>query len=115
MSGMENAHALVLGIERPIEQSKRTLAVISRAYLPNAWTGFLEFMTAHPGIQERQARVLPLVLEPARMVPDGRGLSREVALHLGMLVSLNLNERHIDQFTRLIRTLQSPLPRAWGR
>lgn len=101
--------ALVLGIERAIEQSKRMVAVISRAYLADAWSGFQEVMAAHLSVQERRARVLPLLLEPALLAADGRGLNREAALHLGMLAPINLSDRYTDPFARLIRALQSPL------
>jgi hypothetical protein len=111
----EPGSALVIGIERAIEQSKRTIAVISRAYLADAWTGFQEVVATHLGIQERQARVLPLVFDPTLMASDGRGLSREVALHLGILVPLDMNNRYTDPFAKLVNTLKSPLPPLFGR
>ncbi len=107
--------ALVLGIERAIEQSKRMVAVISRVYLADAWTGFQEMMAAHLSVQEQKARMLPLVIEPELMAPDGRTLGRDVALHLAALTPLNLHDHHVDQMARLIRALQSPLLRTWGR
>jgi hypothetical protein len=107
--------ALVLGIERAIEQSKRTVAVISRAYLTGEWNAFENVMALTLGVTESKARLLPLVLEPDLLGPDGRSLGPAAPLRLRQATCINMQAQWIDPFKRLIDAVRSPLPGLSGR
>lgn len=94
---------VVVGAERGIEQAKRTIIVLSDAYLADHMATFQNVMGQTMGIQEGQYRLLPLRIAP---------LTTPVPMRLKMLATLNFAEsqRIEAEFERLIRALHGPLP-----
>lgn len=99
--------SLVVGIERAITQSKRTVLVLSNTFLADEdhLVYFQSTLAAAMGVLERQARILPLIVEPI-------DLSR-LPMWLSSLMPLNLADPYAGQanLDRLIRVLQGPVPR----
>ncbi len=98
--------ARVVGIERAIRQSRRTVVVLSEAYLSNQLAAFENTMAQTMGLQEGAYRLLPVKIEA---IDESRLPTR-----LSMLTTLNLAHpgRADREFDRLIRALQGPLPRS---
>jgi hypothetical protein len=84
--------ARVVNIERGISQAKRTVVVLSDAYLADHMANFENILAQTMGIQEGAYRL------PVR---------------LGMPTTLNLTHptRAEREFSRLVQVLQGPLPR----
>ena len=101
--------ALVLGIERAIGQAKRTVAVISRAYLDSEWNAFENVLALTLSVAESKARLLPLALDPELLTADGRTLGPAAPLRLQQAYAINMQARWIDPYRRLIDALRSPL------
>lgn len=97
--------ARVVNIERGIQQAKRTIIVLSEAYLSNTMAEFENTLGQAMGIQEGTYRLLPV----KSMALD----SNRLPTRLSMLTTLDLSHprRAEREFTRLIRALQSPLPK----
>lgn len=95
----------VVSIPRGIKQAKRTLVVLSEAYLADNWAHFEQVVGQTIGIQEGAYRVLPVKIAPLDEQQIPVGLSRMVIMDFS-------NPRHVERrFERLIRTLQESLPR----
>jgi len=97
--------ARVVNMERGIRQSKRTVIVLSQAYLNDAVAGFENILGQTMGIQEGTYRLLPIQSEPID--------SSKLPTRLSMLSILDLSyPRHAEKgFERLVSALQGPLPR----
>ncbi|MEA5464064.1 caspase family protein [Leptothoe sp. PORK10 BA2] len=97
--------ARVVNMERGIRQSKRTIVVLSQAYLNDVVAGFENILGQTMGIQEGTYRLLPVQSEPID--------SNKLPTRLSMLSILNLSHprRAEKGFERLVSALQGPLPR----
>ncbi|MDH7486281.1 MAG: caspase family protein [Anaerolineae bacterium] len=97
--------ARVVGIERGIRQAKRTVLVLSEAYLADRMADFENVLAQTMSIQEGSYRLLPVRIGP---LDEGR-----LPVRLGMLTTLDLAHprRAEREFDRLLRALQGPLPR----
>lgn len=105
--------ARVVGIERGIRQAKRTVVVLSEAYLADHVADFENVLAQTTSIQEGSYRLLPVKMSP---LDESR-----LPLRLGMLTTLDLStllkaglthpRRAEREFDRLLRALQGPLPR----
>jgi hypothetical protein len=97
--------ARVVTIERGIRQAKRTVLVLSDAYLASHIADFENILAQTLGIQEGSYRLLPIKIAPID--------ERRLPVRLSMLTMLDFTrparaERELD---RLGRALQGPLPR----
>jgi hypothetical protein len=97
--------ARVVNIERGITQAKRTVVVLSEAYLADHVADFENVVAQTMGVQEGAYRLLPI-----KFAPLGEG---QLPLRLSMLTALDLSHprRAGREFDRLVRALQGPLPR----
>jgi hypothetical protein len=95
--------ALVLGIERAIQQSRRMLLVLSPAYVRDQWAAFQNEMGQHLSIEERKARLCPVIMAPFDQQLLRGGLQ--------MLAKIDLTDSYLKKINmeRLISTLKSPL------
>jgi Caspase domain/TIR domain len=96
--------ARVVGIERGIKQSRRTLVVLSPSYLADHLAAFENTLGQTLGIQEGTYRLLPVKIAQID--------EKQLPLRLSMLnmVDLTHPNRSIREFDRLMRALQGPLP-----
>jgi hypothetical protein len=94
----------IIGGERAIRQAKRTVVVLSDAYLADAMAEFENVLSQTMSIQEGSYRLLPVTISP---LAQGR-----LPVRLSMLESLDLaHPRRAERnFERLIKALQGPLP-----
>jgi hypothetical protein len=97
--------ARVVNIERGIRQAKRTVVVLSKAYLSNTMAEFENTLGMAMGIQEGTYRLLPV----KSMTLD----SSRLPTRLSMLTTLDLSHppRAEREFQRLVQALKSPLPK----
>ena len=97
--------ARVVGVERGIRESKRTVVVLSEAYLADHMADFENVLGQTMGIQEGAYRLLPVKIAP---LDEGR-----LPVRLSQLVTLDLTHprRAEREFERLVRALQGPLPK----
>jgi hypothetical protein len=95
----------VVSIPRGIRQAKRTLVVLSEAYLADKWAHFEHVIGQTIGIQEGSYRVLPVNISPLSEDKLPVNLSRMVIIDFS-------NPRHLERrFEHLIRSLKEPLPK----
>ncbi len=96
--------ARVVNVERGIRQAKRTVVVLSDAYLADTMADFQNTLAQTMGIQEGAYRLLPVRIAP---VDESRYPTR-----LSMLTTLDLSHprRAEREFERLVQALQGPLP-----
>jgi Caspase domain/TIR domain len=96
---------LVVNSERGIRQAKRTLVVLSQAYLEDNMADFENVAAQSIGIEEGSYRLLPVKIGP---IDEAR-----LPIRLRMLATLDLTHpRHADrEFDRLAEALRGPLPR----
>jgi hypothetical protein len=94
----------VVSVERGITQAKRTVVVLSEAYLADHMSHFENVLGQTLGVQEGAYRLLPVMIEP---VAEDR-----LPVRLSMLTSLNLSDprRGERNFARLLTALRGPLP-----
>jgi hypothetical protein len=96
--------ARVVGIQRAIKQSKRTVVVLSPNYLANNVAEFRASLAMSIGIDEGTYRVIPVIIATLNdaLLPEW----------LKSLVTLNLAHpsRAERQFNRLLEALKGPLP-----
>lgn len=85
--------AWVVTVERAITQAKRTVILLSRAYLASQWADFENVMAQQLSVEQRRARLLPVVIDDALMDPE-RHLTEDVPLRLRQLTPLDL----VDEF-----------------
>jgi len=97
--------ARVVNIERGIEQAKRTVVVLSEAYLADNMADFENILAQTMGIQEGAYRLLPIRIVP---IDDSK-----LPMRLGMLTTLDMihPRRAEREFERLVEALRGPLPR----
>ncbi len=97
--------ARVVTIERGIRQAKRTVLVLSDAYLGSHMVDFENILAQTLGIQEGNYRLLPVKIAP---IDESR-----LPVRLAMLTLLDFTRpaRVPREFDRLVRALQGPLPR----
>jgi len=93
----------VVGVERGIDRARRTVVVLSQAYLENEMTGFIDALAQTRGIEEGFARLVPVHfgdVDPSRL-----------PARLRMLVSLDLGhpKRGPRNFNRLVKALHAPV------
>ena len=95
----------VVGVERGIQQAKRTIVLLSEAYLADNMAEFENVVGQTMGIQEGTYRLLPIKF--------GDFDESLLPVRLSMLTTLNLAHprRAEREFERLVRALQGPLPR----
>ena len=96
---------VVINAERGIQQAKRTLIVLSQAYLEDNMADFENIAAQSLGIREGTYRLLPVKIGP---IDETRLPTR-----LGMLSVLDLTQpqRAEREFDRLGAALRGPLPR----
>ncbi len=96
--------ARVVGVERGIRESKRTVVVLSEAYLADNMADFENVLGQTMGIQEGTYRLLPVKIAPI--------LEERLPVRLSQLVTLDLTHpsRAEREFDRLVRALQGTLP-----
>ena len=96
---------LIVNTERGIQQAKRTLVVLSQAYLEDNMADFENVAAQSIGIEEGSYRLLPVRIES---IDEAR-----LPLRLRMLATLDLTKspRADHEFDRLAEALRSPLPR----
>jgi hypothetical protein len=96
--------ARVVNVERGITQAKRTIVVLSEAYLSDHMADFKNVLAQTLGIQEGQYRLLPVTIEP--------GAEERLPVRIGMLSSVDLADARPGErnFNRLVAALQGPLP-----
>jgi hypothetical protein len=99
----------VVNIERGITQSKRTVIVLSEAYMGDNMAEFGNVLVQTMGIQEGSYRLLPIKIEP---IDQNRLPTR-----LSMLTTLDLvhPRRAEREFQRLIQALKGSLPKMGDR
>jgi hypothetical protein len=97
--------ARVVNIERGINQAKRTVVVLSEAYLADNMAEFENILVQTMGIQEGSYRLLPVKTAPIKQ--------NQLPTRLSMLTTLDLVHPHRAEreFDRLVKALQGPLPR----
>jgi len=95
----------VIEVERGIQRSKRTIIVLSENYLLDNMTTFESALGQSMGIQEGSYRLLPVKIMSLNAIV--------LPVRLGMLMVLDLSHpcRAEREFVRLIKALQSPLPK----
>jgi hypothetical protein len=91
--------------EEGVKTSKRTLLVLSPAYLKNYGTDFENVLAQTLGIQEGSYRVLPIIVASLENTP--------IPTRLSMLTTLDFTTPALKdfEFNRLMTSLASPLPR----
>jgi hypothetical protein len=96
--------ARVVGIERGIAQSKRTIVVLSARYLADHMADFENVLAQTMGIQEGAYRLLPVRFESIDM--------SRLPVRLSMLTTLDLAHPHRAEreWERLTQALKGPLP-----
>jgi hypothetical protein len=97
--------ARVVNVERGITQAKRTIVVLSDAYLADHLADLENVLAQTLGIQEGSYRLLPVAIEP--------DVNDKLPVRLGMLTTLNMVDQRRGErnFERLVTALQGPLPR----
>lgn len=97
--------ARVVGAQRGIEQARRTVLVLSDAYLEDEMTGFVDAMAQTIGLEEGVARLLPVRFDDFD--------TAKLPARLRMLVNLDLAHPHRGprNFNRLVTALHTPLSR----
>ena len=96
---------LVVNSERGIQRAKRTLVLLSQAYLDDNMADFENVAAQSVGIEEGTYRLLPVKIGP---IDQAR-----LPVRLRMLATLDLTDpRRADrEFGRLVEALRGPLPR----
>jgi hypothetical protein len=96
--------ARVKNMEDGIAQSKRTILVLSEAYLADNWADFENVAAQTMGIEEGRYRLLPI-----KFAPMDRTC---LPVRLSMLSTLDLGHPHRRdrEFNRLVQALQGSLP-----
>jgi hypothetical protein len=95
--------ARVVNIERGIMQSRRTIIVLSPAYLADAMAEFEANLVQHLGIREQTVRLLPVKIAKLN--------DADLPLRLEALATLDFTHpgRVDREFDRLLATLRAPL------
>jgi hypothetical protein len=90
--------------ERGMAQAKRTVVVLSQAYLADNWTTTENIIVQDRGIRQGQYPLLPVLIEP---LDEGQLPDR-----LAFMVTLDFTDHELEEeeFARLVRSLRGPLP-----
>lgn len=101
----------VIGVQRAVELSKRTVVVLSRAYLGSDWAALENVAAAHLSVEERRARLLPVVIDDS-LLDWERHLTRDVPLVLRQLTPLDVVDEFFgeENLARLPEILKLPIP-----
>ncbi len=101
---LEPGVARVVGVERAIQQSKRTVIALSEAYLADNMREFENVLAQQMGINEGSYRLLPVRTAP---LDESR-----LPLRISMLASLDLSDPVSTErnMPRLLGALRGPLP-----
>jgi hypothetical protein len=91
---------VVTEMERAIEQSRYTLAILSPAYLAGTFAEFENILSQHLGLEQSQQRLLIVLREPC--VPSLR-------LRHKLWLEMTNDVEFEDHLPRLIATLKQPL------
>lgn len=91
---------LVTEMERAVEQSRYTLAILSPAYLAGNFTEFENVLSQHMGLEKAQHRLLLLLREPCE--PSLR-------LRHKLWLEMTRDEEFEEQIPRLAQVLKQPL------
>lgn len=102
----------IVGVQRAVELSKRTVVVLSRAYLDSSWAELENLTAGFLGVEERQARLLPVVIDES-LLDKERHLNRDVPLALRQLWALDVVDDYFgeENLARLPDILKRPIPR----
>lgn len=94
-------HVRILEFERAVQQSQRTLLVLSPAYLANDVNQFVDLLAQGYGLDTATWPVIPLILQPVQLPP-----------RLNILVKLNATneEEQQEAIERLCAELKRPVP-----
>jgi hypothetical protein len=94
----------VVSIERGVSEAKRTVVLLSPAYVRDHMAEFENTLAQTLGLEEGRYRLLPMKIAP---VADG-----ELPLRIRMLSMLDVTHprRGPGEIDRLIAALQGPLP-----
>ena len=94
--------ARVVNVERGIRQSKRTIVVLSAAYLEDHMADFENVLAQTMGVDEGRHRLIPV-----KAAPFDRA---RLPVRLSMLTAVDLTrpERADRELDRLIKALRSP-------
>jgi hypothetical protein len=97
--------ARVANVERGIQQSKRTVIILTEAYLQDNLADFENILAQTISLQEGTYRLLPLKIASLD--------DRKLPVRLGALTTLDMihPQRMEREFERLVQALQGPLPR----
>lgn len=103
--------AWVVTVERAITQAKRTVILLSSAYLESQWASFENVMAQQLSVEQRRARLLPIVIDDTLMDPE-RHLTEDVPLRLRQLTPLDLVDQFFgaDNLANLPAILKRPIP-----
>jgi len=105
--------ARVVNIERGIRQARRTVVVLSGAYLADNMADFENVLAQTMGIQEGSYRLLPVKIasfDESRL-PTRLGMLTTLDLSALLETGLTHPRRGERDFERLVQALQGPLPR----
>src|SRR6266498_234100 len=91
----------VLEFERAVQQSQRTLIILSQAYLADNFSQFADLLVQTYGLESGTWPVIPLILEPVTL-----------PLRLSLLPPLDVTDSagRSEAIARLCAALQRPLP-----
>jgi WD40 repeat protein len=91
----------ILEFERAIQQSQRTLLVLTSAYLADGFNQFIDILAQCYGLDTATWPVIPLILEPVNLPP-----------RLNALVKLTATNQHEEEeaIKRLCAELKRPVP-----
>jgi hypothetical protein len=105
--------ARVVNIERGIRQAKRTVVVLSDAYLTDNMADFENVLGQTMSIQEGTYRLLPVKCAPfdESRLPMRLGMLTTLDLSASLKAGLTHPRRAEREFGRLIQALLGPLPR----
>ncbi len=94
----------VVSAERGIVRARRTVVVLSEAYLVDRMAGFIDTLAQTLGLEEGTARLVPVLRSPVE--------AGHLPARLRMLVGIDLTHprRASRNFHRLVRALHAPLP-----
>jgi hypothetical protein len=98
--------ARVANVQRGVEQSRRTVIVLSAGYLRDGMAHFENVLAQSLGIEEGTYRLLPVTIA-------GPGPDVRLPIRLGILTILDLAHPRFAErnFQRLLQALHAPLPR----
>jgi hypothetical protein len=91
---------LVTEMERAIQQSRYTLAILSPAYMAGPFAEFENVISQHLGLEKSQHRLLLVVREPCE---------RPLRFRYKVWLEMTSDEEYAENLPRLIEGLKQPL------